>query len=234
MSEGHRNVEVAHVLHERSHHQASDGEPGPRSGRWQLLEILEGVTLAIVAIVTAWSSYQAAQWDGRSAESYAEATAKYVAADEAATLGGQRQLHDLGTFNAWLLAETMDNQVGAEMLERRFSPAYLVAFKAWLETDPMHSRSAPPGPMWMPQYHNPAEESAKSIRRQAAEAMETGKSCRRVGEEYVRAAVFLATVLFLVAVSQRFKDPRARVVLLGISVVLMSITLYQITTFPRA
>lgn len=235
MSEGHRNVEVAHVLHERSaHHHPTGGEHRHHGKGVELLEVLEGVTLAIVAVATAWSSYQAARWDGRSAESYNEATEYSVAADEAATLGGQRRLQDVGTFNAWLLAKAMGNQAGTQLLERRFSPEYQVAFIAWLKTDPFNDHSAPPGPSYMPQYRNPLEESAKGLKEQSSAAFHAGKTHRETGEEYVRAAVFLATVLFLVAVSQRFKDVRARVFLLCISVVLMGITLYQITTYPRA
>jgi len=96
MSEGHQNIEVAHVLHERNaHHHRSGGSKGV-----EILEILEGVTLAIVAVATAWSSYQAAQWDGRSAESHVEATEHNVKADDAATLGGQGRLQDLGIFTS--------------------------------------------------------------------------------------------------------------------------------------
>ena len=228
MSEGHPNLEVAHVLHERGHrHRGDSGK------RMEILEVLEGVTLAIVAVATAWSSYQAAKWDGRSAESYAEATAYSVEADEAATLGGQHQLQDLGTFNAWLLAKTMNHDANAELLERRFSPEYRLAFRAWLETNPFQNDSAPPGPRYMPQYKNPFEDSAKRLKRKAFEAFDAGKSYRNTGENYVRAAVLLATVLFLVAVAQRFRVFRIRMFLLCISLVLMSMALYHITTYPR-
>ena len=37
---------------------------------------------------------------------------------------------------------------------RRFSPAYKVAFEAWLATDPLHDPNAPAGPSFMPEYHN--------------------------------------------------------------------------------
>ena len=46
MSEGHQNIEVAHVLHERNaHHHRSGGGKGV-----EILEILDEVTLAIMAV----------------------------------------------------------------------------------------------------------------------------------------------------------------------------------------
>src|SRR5437660_12468173 len=42
--------------------------------RFEAIEILEALILALVAVATAWSGYQAAQWAGKRAEQYAEAT----------------------------------------------------------------------------------------------------------------------------------------------------------------
>jgi len=39
--------------------------------RFQAIEIIEAVILALVAVATAWSGYQAAQWAGKRAEQYA-------------------------------------------------------------------------------------------------------------------------------------------------------------------
>jgi hypothetical protein len=57
------NVEVAGALAE-----GGSARTSPTNPRWEeLVEILEAVLLAIVAIGTAWSGYQAAKWDGRQA-----------------------------------------------------------------------------------------------------------------------------------------------------------------------
>ena len=59
---GGSNIEVAHHLGEH---------PGSSHARaHQLLEIAEAVVLAIVAIATAWSGYQAALWTGHQSELY--------------------------------------------------------------------------------------------------------------------------------------------------------------------
>ncbi len=71
MPEG-ANAEVAHHLREHGRHGAEGSDPLSKSER--ALEIGEAILLALVAIATAWSGYQAARWDGRSAERYAEAS----------------------------------------------------------------------------------------------------------------------------------------------------------------
>lgn len=40
---------------------------------FEAMEIIEALILALVAVATAWSGYQAAQWAGKRAEQYAQA-----------------------------------------------------------------------------------------------------------------------------------------------------------------
>ena len=74
--------------------------------RWEeTVEIIEAILLAVVAVATAWSGYQAARWDGRQAELYARASTTRNQADQALTLGGQQRLLDVTTFNTWIEAQ---------------------------------------------------------------------------------------------------------------------------------
>ena len=50
-----------------------------------ILEIAEALVLAIVAIATAWSGYQAALWTGHQSELYGQASKLRVQAEGAAT-----------------------------------------------------------------------------------------------------------------------------------------------------
>jgi hypothetical protein len=49
--------------------------------RSEMIEIIEAVILVLVAVATAWSGYQAAQWAGKRAEQYAEASRLRVTAE---------------------------------------------------------------------------------------------------------------------------------------------------------
>lgn len=56
---------------------------------------------------------------------------------------------------------------------------------------------------------------------------------RETGEKYVRTTVLLATVLFLIALSQRFGLLKVRAGLLLVAVTLLVISLVSIATYPR-
>src|SRR5437764_11990457 len=56
--------------------------------RLEVIEIIEALILALVAVATAWSGYQAASWAGRRAEEYAKANRLRVTAEGLATLAG--------------------------------------------------------------------------------------------------------------------------------------------------
>jgi hypothetical protein len=85
----------------------------------------------------------------------------------------------------------------------------------------------------MPQYHNPQAEQAKQLNEQAAVAEEAGTSARHAAEEYVRATVLFALVLFLVAVGQRFRVRGVRVATIAIAFGLFTYALYDMATLPR-
>ena len=92
--------------------------------RFEAIEIIEALILALVAVATAWSGYQAASWAGRRAEQYAEASRLRVAAEGLATLAGQERIYDSDTFNSWLTAKLGGEEKAAEFFERRFRNEY--------------------------------------------------------------------------------------------------------------
>src|SRR5437762_12022915 len=111
----------------------------PSQSRFEAIEIIEAVILALVAVATAWSGYQAAKWAGNRAEQYAEATRLRVTAEGLATLAGQERIYDSDIFNSWLAAKLDGKDQAEEFFERRFRDEYRPAFTAWLSTEPFRS-----------------------------------------------------------------------------------------------
>jgi hypothetical protein len=194
--------------------------------------MVEAFLLAIVAIATAWSGYQSARWDGRSAASYSQGTAYRIDGDNAMTLGGEQRLQDSATFNTWLMAKATRNDELASLLERRFSPDYEPAFKKWLTTEPLTSAAAPAGPSFMAEYENRLENEGAELRNKATEFLDRGQHERETGEDYVRLTVFLATVLFLVAIAQRFTGSAPQLVLLGVGATATIIVVIMLLLSP--
>jgi hypothetical protein len=108
-----------------------------------------------------------------------------------------------------------------------------VAFDAWKKTDPLNNPNAPPGPLVMKEYHNAASEKAAEMGNQATELFERGTAARVTSDKYVRVTVVLATVLLLVAISQRFKTHGVRMGLAIVAFLLLCIPLIRLVVLPR-
>src|ERR1700757_2274136 len=203
MSEaGGSNIEVARHLTGHEESRQSLGH--------QVLEILEAVVVAVIAIATAWSGYQAALWTGHQSELYGQASKLRIEAEGAATYANQERLYNASTVVEWLKAEAHGDKKLADLFERRFLPEFRPAFEAWKKTDPLNNRDAPPGPQLMAEYRSSKTEEAARLNERASEVFEQGTSARQLSDQYVRVTVTLATVLLLMAISQRFKSRGVR------------------------
>ena len=122
-------------------------EKGPSSqSRFEAIEIIEAVILALVAVATAWSGYQ--QHSGR--ESVQSSTPRRlrlrVTAEGLVTLAGQERIYDSDTFNSWVAAKLNGKEEAAEFFERRFRDEYRPAFAAWLRYRSFQERASASGP----------------------------------------------------------------------------------------
>jgi hypothetical protein len=224
------NVEVAHGLTEQEEHE----ERAEKDPFWlKVLEIFEVVLLAVVAIATAWSGYQATRWDGQESLLYGQSNRDRFEADAASTYGGQVLAADAGMFTAWLQAHAAGDSALQALYVKRFTPDYRVAFDAWLATDPFANPKAPAGPGTMPQYHNPYFAHADDLNAQASTTFDEGTSARETGDKYVRDTVLFASVLFLVALAQRLRIRAARVTLTTISFAMLGYVLVSVLLLPR-
>ena len=227
MPEATSNVEYAHRIHEDGHHHPSSD----KQSEW--VALAEAVVLAIVAVATAWSGYQAAKWDARSAKEYALSSVNTVLSQEKATIAGQDRLYDITTFNGWMFAKTLGNKEAQEFYERRFRPEYAVAFQAWMKLDPFNNPSAPPGPIYMQDYKDSNALKSADLNQEAQRHFQEAVSSRETGDQYVKVTVFLATVLLLTALSQRFKPLGPRAAVVAIAFVLLIVSSYLLITLPR-
>jgi hypothetical protein len=210
-------------------------QPADNEGRtFDRIEILEVTVLALVAIATAWSGYQATQWGGRQAVLYGQASTTRFEADAASTRGGQFLVADSSMFTAWLQARAAGDTQLQAVLVRRFSPEYRTAFAAWLRTDPFTDPSAPAGPGYMPGFSQPELEQAKALNDQASALFAEGTDAREMANKYVRDTVLFATVLFLIAVAQRFQERRIRIGANALALSLLAYTLISVVILPRA
>jgi hypothetical protein len=196
VSEGLSTVEIAkeaggHVKrHAATHHD-----------RWSLAE---AVLLSIVTLVAAWSGFAAAKWNTESRLDLAHASTHRTEANRGFQQSITLRTWDASAFNSWFTAYIAGDRDAARVAERRFRPAYKVAFDAWLATRPFTNPNAPPGPQNMPQYRPEGAARARALDAQADAETARGEQAGNDADDYVRTTVVLASVLFLVGISGHF------------------------------
>jgi hypothetical protein len=219
---------VSHVvekLNELSEHAAYT-----RSRTEKVLEMIEAFVLALVAVATAWSGYQAARWDGHRAQLFAQSAELRVGAEELDTLAGQDRIYDIATFNSWIAAKVGGSQRLAAIFENRFRDEYRNAFTAWLKTDPFKNPKALPGPVFVPEYRSAKREEAKRLNVEAIAIFKRGTQAGDIGDRYVRITVLLATVLLIIAIGQRFQVTSVRTALLITAFLLLCTPMWNLFT----
>src|ERR1044072_8403952 len=102
-----------------------------------------------------------------------------------------------------------------------------------MNTHPFKNAQAPPGPIFMSEYHNAKHEQFLGLSKQAAEVAGQGTKSGETGDEYVRITVLLATVLLITAIGQPFHFKTGRVVFMILACLLLCLPLLQLLMLPR-
>ncbi len=244
MAEGLNPIEAGKKLHEhggephahggerQENGEEGDGRGKPGSRHSRIVQICEVVLLAIVTLTAAWAGYSAARWSTESRVEIAKSsTLRNIATRDDLEAISLRNF-DASTFNAWFIAFTLNSPQKEAIAERRFRPAFRVAFNAWMATDPLHNPHAPPGPTYMPQYKLPAQAQANKLDSEATAKFNAGTQAGATSDNYVQITVFLAAVLFLVGIGSSFKLYGVRYALISFGGALLIISLVLITQQP--
>ena len=237
MPEGLNPIEAGKKLHEHGEAAHEHAEEGDRHGtsadrHSRIVQIGEAVLLALVTITAAWAGYSAAKWGTASRIDIAQSsTLRNLATRDDLTAISLRNF-DASTFNAWFIAFTLNSPQKEAIAVRRFRPQFLVAFNAWMATDPLHNPHAPPGPTYMPQYKLPAQAQANALDNEATAKFNSGNNAGTISDNYVRITVFLAAVLFLVGIGSSFQLHSVRYALIAFGSVLLIISVVLILQQP--
>jgi len=80
----------------------------------------------------------------------------------------------------------------------------------------------------MPQYREPGLRVSRALDAQADQAFAEGSDAGEESDKYVRATVFLASVLFLVGISTRFPLRAGRYALVAFAIALLLFSVIQL------
>jgi hypothetical protein len=202
---------------------------GPKASR---VEAVATVILALAAVATAWSGYQASRWHGEQAIAFSRANAARVESTRASNLANAQTEIDVATFTQWVDAYARHETRLADFYRRRFRGEFQPAVAAWVATHPLKNPNAPLTPFAMPNYRLAA--AARADRLEVAAEAAAAEASRDIQQanDYVLAVVLFSAALFFGGISTRLQRPGPRAVLLGVGCAVLVGTLVWVATFP--
>jgi hypothetical protein len=226
---GHVHVHAPHELTD-----AHGGAEGPPARPERLLELAAVLLLSLTTLATAWSGYQAARWSGEQSQLYARASATRIKSQQQSTAAGQRRIDDLLYFNEWLDARQSGDARLAALYRRRFRPAFVPAFDAWIAQRPFTNPKAIAGPLYMPQYRPVELARARRLDDSADDLYQGGTQAKANDDHYILSTVFFAAVLFFAGISLRLDWRPLRILVLGLAGMMLLAGTTFVLTLPVA
>jgi hypothetical protein len=202
------------------------------STRRDWIEIGATVLLAFAAVATAWSSYQAARWNGEQAKASAAVNKARIEAATASDRANALNEVDVATFSQWVDAYARKEAFLADFYFKRFRKEFKPAVNAWLATRPLRNAGAPLTPFAMPQYRLAAIADAERLDAKAETlAAEVRRNIQR-STNYVLGVVLFAVALFFAGMSTKLRSAGPRMALLVVGVVVFAGAAAWIATSP--
>jgi hypothetical protein len=195
-------------------------------------ELVATVLLAVAAVATAWSGYQATRWNGEQTKASSRTNAIRIDAARAQGLSEAQKEVDVATFIQWIDAYAHRETELTTFYERRFRAEFKPAFRAWLATEPLTNPDAPLTPFVMPQYRLAAEADAERLDAEAeVSAAQVRRNIQRASN-YVLGVVLFSVSLFFAGMSTKLTTPRLQTLALATGCVVFLGTLVWIASSP--
>ncbi|HEU0246015.1 MAG TPA: hypothetical protein VFR38_02930 [Gaiellaceae bacterium] len=188
--------------------------------------------LALAAVATAWSSYQATRWNGEQTKASSRTNAIRIEAARAQGLAEAQTQVDVATFVQWVDAYARRESELADFYFKRFRKEFRPSLEAWLATRPLRNPDAPLTPFAMPQYRLAAAAEAERLDAEAEVSSAIVRSNIQRASNYVLGVVLFAVSLFFAGMSTKLTEPRLRKTTLALGCVLFGGTVIWIATFP--
>jgi len=183
--------------------------------RWVDSDDAAALLLALAALGTAWSGYQASVWSGTQAAQYTYSSVlrgkAATKADEVARL----RMVDAALFTKWLEAFAERRDTLALYYETHFRPQFRPAFERWRTH--AEARDVGATPFEEEDYRRSTSGDVASYDSAATRALNAGQRANDMSDRYVFVTVILASVLFFAGSVRSLVDPRWRALMMAIA-----------------
>jgi hypothetical protein len=200
--------------------------------RTDRLEIAATVLLALAAVATAWSSYQASRWNGEQAKAASRATAARIESSRASSRADAETQVDVATFTQWVNAYALRQSELADFYFKRFRKEFKPAVNAWIATRPLRNADAPLTPFAMPQYRLAARQEAAQLDARAETLSASARTNVQRSTNYVLGVVLFAVALFFAGMSTKLRSRRLQTALLALGTAIFLGAVIWLATQP--
>ena len=208
---------------------AQHGEHAGRSWR----ETVTVVLLAVTAVLTAWSGFEASKWGGEMSIAFSRASTQRIEASTERAHADTARSIDLQVFSLWLEAYATGDTELEEFTRARFTPHFQPAFEEWLASRPLQNPEAAPSPFALDAYVPPGEVEAVEADERADALFARALVNNQRGDNYTLTTVLFALVLFFGAFAGRFRSERASWAMVGLACVVLVVGIVFLATFPK-
>ena len=196
------------------------------------VEVAATVLLALAAVATAWSGYQASQWHGDQAVASGRATATRVESARASGLASRQVQIDVATFTQWVDAYARDDDELAALLPPALPPRVPPRLRALGRLTAAPEPRGGPDAVRAPRVPAQALQEADRLEAEAVAAGEEVKTDVERAERYVLAVVLFATALALAGIAARLRIFPVRAALLVVAWAVFLGAVAWVATFP--
>jgi hypothetical protein len=196
------------------------------------VEVVSTTLLAVAAVATAWSGYQATRWNGEQAKASGRTNSIRIEAARAQGLAEAQKQVDIATFSQWVDAYALHRTVLTDFYFKRFSKELTPAVDAWIATRPLKNPQAPLTPFAMPQYRQASAAEAKRLDAEAEISSATVRRNIQRASNYVLGVVLFSVALFFAGISTKISDVRLGTITLALGCTVFLGTLIWIATSP--
>ena len=200
--------------------------------RWVDSDNAAALLLALAALGTAWSGYQASVWGGIQAAQYTYSSVLRGKAGAEADEVARLRMLDMVMFTKWLDAFVEHRDTLALYYETHLRPQFRPAFERWRTN--VKARELGATPFEEEDYRRATAGDVAWYDSAATRALNSGQRANDMSDRYVFVTVILASVLFFAGAVRPLVDPRWRALMMAIAALLWVWAAAHIVTTPVA
>ena len=185
------------------------------------------IVLSLTAVLTAWCGFESSKWSGEMSIAFSQASSARIEAARQDGIANAARQADLTIWGVYVQARAQGDTALAAYVERRFTPHFQVAYKAWIA-----QREPTIGPFKIKEYVPPGTTEAAATDQRADTRFADALRFNQRADNYTILTVLFALVLFFAAASTRLGRLRAQWIVLGVAIVFLVAAMVILATFP--